>query len=114
MCGKMQESGFTEIISFDMYSSLYDKYPVFLYPEFSQGSLWGVVAVWMVDILSWDPLGLPSSPSMVAAIANDCDILCLLTWQEIFHFSYPQGWRKILGKRDFRSLLVKKGWDVNF
>ena len=30
------------------------------------------------------PLG---SPAMVAAITEDCDILCLLTFQEIFHFS---------------------------
>ena len=33
------------------------------------------------------PSGLTSSPSVVAAIADDCDILCLLIWQEIFHFS---------------------------
>ena len=28
---------------------------------------------------------------MVAAIADDRDILCLLIWQEIFHFSGEQG-----------------------
>ena len=27
--------------------------------------------------------------SMVAAIADECDILCLLIWQAIFHFSVP-------------------------
>ena len=36
---------------------------------------------------SWVPSGLTSSPLLVAAIADDCDVLCLLTWQEIFHFS---------------------------
>ena len=32
---------------------------------------------------SWVPSGLTSSPSVVAAIADDCGIICLL----IFHFS---------------------------
>ena len=31
---------------------------------------------------------LTSSPWLMAAIADDYDILCLLIWQEIFHFSY--------------------------
>ena len=26
---------------------------------------------------------------MVAAIADDCDILRFLVWQEVFHFSIP-------------------------
>ena len=34
-------------------------------------------------------LGLTSSLSMVAAIADGCDILGLLLWQKIFHFSPP-------------------------
>ena len=38
---------------------------------------------------SWGPLGLTSSASVVPAIADDRDILCLLIWQEIFHFSHP-------------------------
>ena len=33
---------------------------------------------------------------MVAAVADECDILCLLVWQEIVHFSpaipYWAGW----------------------
>ena len=45
MYGKMQEYGFTEIISFDMYSPLYDEYPECFYAELPQGSQWGVVAV---------------------------------------------------------------------
>ena len=43
---------------------------------------------------SWVPSGLTSSPFMVAAITDDRDILCLVIWQEIFHFSrenYRQG-----------------------
>ena len=47
--------------SFDMHLSYLG--PCALYPEFPQGSHWR------------------------AAIADDCDILCLLIWQEISHFS---------------------------
>ena len=36
---------------------------------------------------SWVPSGFTSSPSLVSATAIDFDILCLLIWQEIFHFS---------------------------
>ena len=36
---------------------------------------------------SWVPSGFTSSPSLVSATAIDFDILCLLMWQEIFHFS---------------------------
>ena len=43
---------------------------------------------WQVFSLSWVPSGLTSSPLLIAAIADDNDILCLLIWQEIFHFSY--------------------------
>ena len=44
--------------------------------------------------------GIPSFPSsrrahqitfVVAAFADDCDILCLMRWQEIFHFSVLKG-----------------------
>ena len=31
--------------------------------------------------------GLPAYPWLMAAIADDCDILCSLIWQGIFHFS---------------------------
>ena len=43
----------------------------------------------MAGILSFlSPSGLTSSPLLVAAIADDYNILCLLIGQEIFHFSY--------------------------
>ena len=35
-----------------------------------------------------EPSGLTSSPLVLPAIADDCNCLCLLIWQEIFHFSY--------------------------
>ena len=46
---------------------------------------------WMADILfpSWIPSGLTSSPSMVAAVADNYDILYLLIWQEIVHSGFP-------------------------
>ena len=48
----------------------------------------------MAGILSFGvPVGLSSSPSLGAAITEDCDILCLLIWQEIFHFSELIGFR---------------------
>ena len=41
--------------------------------------------------------GLTCSPSLVSAIADDCDILCLLIRQEIFHFSRQKNpWWKIM------------------
>ena len=43
---------------------------------------------WQVFSLSWVPSRLTSSPLLIAAIADDYDILCLLIRQEIFHFSY--------------------------
>ena len=60
-----------------------------------------------VFLPSWVPSGLTSSPSMVAAIADDCDILCLLMWQEIFHFSVftPTSWPEIL-----KTIVISWGW----
>ena len=47
----------------------------------------------MAGILSFGvPLGLTSSLSVGAAITDD--ILCLLIWQEIFHFSELLGFRR--------------------
>ena len=46
-----------------------------------------MAARWPVFFLYWVPSEFTSSPSMVAATAVDYDILCLLIWQEIFHFS---------------------------
>ena len=42
---------------------------------------------WQVFFPSSVPSGLTCLPSVVAAIADDCGILCLLIWQQIFHFS---------------------------
>ena len=47
--------------------------------------------------LPWISPGLTSSPSVVAAIADDCDSLHLLVWQEIFHLS-PK-WKKNLKEK---------------
>ena len=88
MNGKRQESGLTEIIPLICTSANWGQYPVF-----SQGSLWGVAAVWWLRdgryslFPSRVPSGLTNSPWLVAAISDDCDILCLLIWQAIFHFS---------------------------
>ena len=38
MYGKMQESGFAEIIPLIYTSPIWDQYPVFSHPEFPQGS----------------------------------------------------------------------------
>ena len=52
-------------------------------------SLMSAINRWQVFFPSWVSSGLTSSPSVVAAIANDCDGPCLLIWQEIFKFSHP-------------------------
>ena len=88
MYGKMQESGCTEIIPLICAWAIWNRYPVFSHPEFPRGSLCGVNASlmgarWQAFFPSWVPSGLTSSPSVVAAIADDCGIICLL----IFHFS---------------------------
>ena len=46
-----------------------------------------MAARWQIFFSFSVPAGLTSSPSTVAAIADDCDSMCLLTQQEIFHFS---------------------------
>ena len=58
---------------------------LFSHPEFPQGySL--MAARWQVFLPSWVSSGLTNSPSVMAAITDDYNILCLLIWQEIFHF----------------------------
>ena len=90
--------------SFDMHLSFLGQYPVFSHPEFPLGSPWGVAAVWwLLDgryslFPSWVPSGLTSSLLAVVAIADDCDILCLLIWQATFCFSRaweqePRKWK---------------------
>ena len=46
-----------------------------------------MAARWQVLFPSWVPSGLASSPWRAASTTDDCDILCLLIWQEILHFS---------------------------
>ena len=51
---------------------------------------------WLLDgrgpFLPEFPSGLSSTPSAVAAVADDSSILSLLMWQEIFHFlGFPGG-----------------------
>ena len=69
MYGKMQESGLTEIIPSICTSALWGWCPVFSHPEFPQGSLAHVGGLQLLMT----------------------DILCLLTWQEIFHSSSAWG-----------------------
>ena len=57
------------------------------------GSPWGIAAIWGppdggYSFLPESWRGSPfHSPSMAAAVADDCDIPCLLIRQEILHFS---------------------------
>ena len=55
---------------------------------FPPGSPWGVAAVWWLldGRYSFLPEFLQGSPSVVATLANDCDIICLLIQRGIFHF----------------------------
>ena len=91
MYGKMQESGLTEIIPLICTPAIWGQYPVFSYPEFLQGSPWEVAAVrWWLDTGTLSFLSPLRSLQLTIAggcISDDCDTLCLLTWQEIFHFS---------------------------
>ena len=62
---------------------------LFSHPEFlglTMGSDCSQTAArWQVFFPSCVPSGLTSSPFVVSAIVDDCDILCLLIWQEMFH-----------------------------
>ena len=76
--------------SFYMYTSaIWGQFPLFSCPEFSGLTVWSgcglMAARWLVFFPSWVPSGLICSSSMVATIADDCDIICLLIWQEVFH-----------------------------
>ena len=101
--------------SFDMHLSFLGQYPVFSHPEFPLGSPWGVAAVWwLLDgryslFPSWVPSGLTSSLLAVIAIADDCDILCLLIWQAIFYFSraWEQEPRKWKSSWEFTEMLAR-------
>ena len=80
MYGKLQEPGLTEVISLVHTSTIWGQNPVFTPWAFSgltmgsDGSL--MAARWQVFFPSWVPSGLTSSLSVVAAISDDCDIIC--------------------------------------
>ena len=46
-----------------------------------------MAARWQVFFSFLSSLRAHQLTFVVAAIADDCDILCLLIWQELFHFS---------------------------
>ena len=66
--------------------------PVFSHPEFSEfrvGSGCSLVAVrWQAFFPFWVPSRFTSSPSAVATVDGEYDIVCLLIWQEIFRSSH--------------------------
>ena len=89
MYGKMQESGLTEIIPLICTSAIWGQYPDTSWV--SSGLTQGVAAVWCLldGRHSFQPwVSSADGSRWRAAIVDDCDILCLLIWQEIFHFSY--------------------------
>ena len=45
-----------------------------------------MATVGMYSFLPEFPQGSPSHVWQLATISDDCDILCLLIWQAIFHF----------------------------
>ena len=66
----MARSGLSEIISLICTIAIWGQYPVFSHPEF--------------------PQGLSVHPLVVAAIADDCDILCLLNSTQYSIYQYAQ------------------------
>ena len=86
----MQESGCNEVIP--LICTLAIGYQDVNTPWVSSGFTMGVAAVWWLlesrcPFLLEFPRG---SPSVAASGAGDCDVLCLLRWQERFHFSTAQ------------------------
>ena len=85
----------------------------------SQGSPYGVTAVWWLldgrySLPSWVPSGLTSSPSAVAAITDVCDILCLLIWQAVFHFSTVWPFLKKLIQQSYFWVYTLNNWKQGF
>ena len=71
-------------------SALWGQCPVLSHPELPQGSSQRVAAAWgLLDgRYSFLPVFPQNSPADIrAVIADDCDILCILMWQAIFHLS---------------------------
>ena len=86
----MQESGCNEVIP--LICTLAIGYQDVNTPWVSSGFTMGsgrslTAARKQVSLPPWVPSG---SPSMVASGAGDCDVLCLLRWQERFRFSTAQ------------------------
>ena len=89
--GRLQSMGGKEL---DMIVGLTVSLPLseavsFVSSGFTIGSGCSLMSTWwQVFFPSWVPPGLTtSSPSVVVAIVDDCHILYLLIWQEIFHCS---------------------------
>ena len=83
----MQRSGLTEIISLTYISVIWGQYPVFSHPvslELTIGNGYSLAA----RLLNYPRVHqLTSSLPAEAAITDDSEILCVLTWQATFHFS---------------------------
>ena len=86
MYGKMQESGLTELIPLICTSPVWGQYPVFSHPEFPQGSLYGVAAVWW--LLDGGYSFLPKFPQGSAAHIGGLQALLTVT-----SFVYWYGWK---------------------
>ena len=83
---KDARSRLPELIPLIFTSALWGQCSVFSSPG---GSEWlQSDGLWVAGVLCFLPEVPQVSPgSKVAAIADDCDIICLLTWQAIFYFS---------------------------
>ena len=72
-----------------------------------------MAARWQVFFPSWVSSELTSSRGR-AAIADDCDILRLLIWQEIFHFSVVMHFKQFLKrKRNSMTAAAAVDYDVH-
>ena len=89
MYRKLQESGFTEIISLICTSAICSQYPVFLHPEFPQGSPEGVAALWwMLSSVPLSHVRLFATPWTAAhetslSITNSWSLLKLMSFESV-------------------------------
>ena len=88
MYGKMQESGLTEITPWICTSAIWGQSLLLSHPEFLPGAPCGwlqeLTARWQVFFSSLNSFRARQLTDCGLAIADDCDILCLLIWQAIF------------------------------
>ena len=87
MCGKIQESGFTEIIPLICTLDMSGRCSVFSHPESFQSSLLGLAAVlmaarWQTFFTFFCFLGAHQLIMVMAAITDNSEILCLLIWHQ--------------------------------